>query len=389
MSLPDVRDPELGDIDESDLNAMLGAAGVATKRHGHRFWRPAVQRVLYVGLALALVYAGVKVAGGFTDALHQLDGVNPWWFVPALVAVTLRFVVLGAQLRLLRGTSELPDTRLGIRIALVAFGLGGVMPASPAEGFALSTVAMRKRGVTTRQSWLMLASSQWMTFWALIIVFAVDRVVATAAGELHHRHPWKAVITSSVLLALSAGIAWLLTRPRTIRVITSATRWLPGRSNQTPAERSEAAATLYADIQATLGSRTNRVKVTGLSCLSRLADGAILWCTLMAVHAHIPFGVAVVAYVVAMVVAWVPLLPSGLGLAEIAVPALLHRFNVPLATGLSAVLLWRAFSLVLPGVVGVGSWVTLRKAPEDGSTRQAARTTLESTNQAPSTTAAC
>ena len=184
------------------------------------------------------------------------------------------------------------------------------------------------------------------------------------------------------------AIAWLLTRPRTIRVITSATRWLPGRSHQTPTERSDAAAMLYSDIRATLGSRRNRVKVTGLSCLGRLADGAILWCTLMAVHAHVPFGVAVVAYVVAMVVAWVPLLPSGLGLAEIAVPALLHRFNVPLATGLSAMLLWRAFSFVLPGVAGVGSWVTLRK-PSETARDPNSRSAVEPTTQARSTTAAC
>ncbi|HEY4331437.1 MAG TPA: lysylphosphatidylglycerol synthase domain-containing protein, partial [Ilumatobacteraceae bacterium] len=307
MTLDDVRDRD--DLDGDSRDTAVDEAISLQARSGSIFWRPGVRRILYTALAFALLYAGIKVAGGFTDAYHQLDGANLWWLLPAFVAVVIRFAVLGIQLSLLRGPSTLPERPLAMRIALVAFGLGGMMPASPAEGFALSTAVLRKRGMTSRQSWLMLASSQWMTFWALIIVFAVDRVAASAAGELHHRQWWSAVITSTILLAASAGVAWLLRRPATIRIVGSVTRWLPGRKTRTSAERADAAAALYSDIQRTLGDRRNRVMVTLLACLARLADGAILWCMLQAVHAHVPFGVAVVAYVVAMVVAWVPLLP--------------------------------------------------------------------------------
>jgi uncharacterized membrane protein YbhN (UPF0104 family) len=59
----------------------------------------------------------------------------------------------------------------------------------------------------------------------------------------------------------------------------------------------------------------------------------------------------------------VPLLPGGLGAVEIAVPAVLHHFGVPLATALAGTLLWRGISLFLPALGGTLAYGSLRAQP--------------------------
>jgi|GEM_PF-1735613 conserved hypothetical protein len=314
----------------------------------------------YVGLVLALVYAGATMAGGVSDAFDQIRHVSLWWVAPA---VALRFLLLGAQLRRLRGPWATSSWHLGTPIALIAFGLGAVMPAAPAEGFTLAVVELRRRSMPARAVWLMLATSQWMQFWALVIVFAVDRVVVAAAGQIHHRHPARMVLGSVVLLALCAGAFWIIRRPSTGRRLSALTRVLSKQRKKSSGERAADAAILHGEIGHTLGSRRNRLAVTAVSVGATVADAAAIFFMLRSVHADITFEIAIIVYVAAMVVAWVPLLPSGIGLTEVAIPALLHHFGVPLATGLAAVLLWRAVALALPALAGLTAWLTVKAAP--------------------------
>ncbi len=323
--------------------------------------------ILYLALAAALVYAGVSAAGGFSDAFDHLHHISTWWLVPAAAAVTIRFGLLGMQLRFLRGDAAAPSVGVGIGVGLIAFGLGGLMPASPAEGFTLASGVLHRRGMSRRQAWLMLVSSQWVQFWALIVVFAIDRLVATAVGEVHHRHPWRTVATSAILLAVTAAAAWLVRRPSTARRLAGLTRWLPNQKRKSAVERAEDAVALHAEIRQTMGNRSNRFLVTFVSALCWIADAAVLWCMLAAVHAKISFELAIIGYVAAIVVSWVPLLPSGIGLVELAVPALLHHFHVPTAAGLAAVLLWRGVSLVAPAIAGFGCLVALRSGNQPGN----------------------
>jgi hypothetical protein len=220
-------------------------------------WR----RFMFVVLVVAGFYAAVTAAGDLTDAYGLLQHISIWWLGFAVVAVGFRFVVLGAQLSRLRGTAEVPGKRLGIGIALVAFGLGDLMPASPAEGFALSSAALRRRGMTPRQAWLMLASSQWVQFWALIMVFAVDRVVVAVSGELHRHHPWHVLVGSAILLAITAIAARMMRSPTTARRLSVLTRWLPSQHDKSAAQRSDDAVALHRDFHHTLGSPRNRLAV--------------------------------------------------------------------------------------------------------------------------------
>jgi uncharacterized protein (TIRG00374 family) len=289
-----------------------------------------------------------------------LQRISIWWLIAAVAAVAVRFGLLGSQLKRLRGSAQVPDRVLGTGIALIAFGLGDLMPASPAEGYALSTAALHRRGMPTRQAWLMLVASQWVQFWALIIVFAVDRVVIAATGEIHRHHLGHILIGSAVLVAITTAATTAMRSRVFARGLAALTRLLPSERHKTPTRCAAAATELHEDFHKTLGSPRNRLAVTTLAALWWLADATVLWCMLAAVHAHISIEVAIIVYAVAEATTWVPLLPGGIGLTELVVPALLHHFHVPITTGLAAVLLWRAVSTLLPAATGAGVWWGLR-----------------------------
>lgn len=273
-------------------------------------------------------------------------------------------MLLGGQLRRLSGHQvSLP---LGIGVSLVTYGLETVLPAAPAEGMAMSIVELRRRSVEVKASGLMLAASQWIQFWMLIIVFAVDRVAATLLGEVHRHQEVRAVLGSLLILGIVAVFIALARRPWVATRIALWSRWLPGQRRKSRDELAAAGVRWQRELLAAMGSPSNRVVIGLLTAGAWLAGAVVFWCALRTVHASLPFGLAVIAYCIAIFVSWVPFLPSGLGLVEIAAPTVLHHFGVGLDSALAAIIMWRAVSLFLPALVGLGTYGLLRATAGHG-----------------------
>jgi uncharacterized membrane protein YbhN (UPF0104 family) len=240
--------------------------------------------LLALVVAGLLVYAVVVASGGIRDSVRQLRHASPVWLIPALVLEIASYGAAGWLLWLLRGDNDSIRWGTTVRVALVMWGLGSLLPAAPAEGIALWVSELGRRGVGRHGAIAMLLVAGWCQFWALVLTTAVAAAVVDAIG---HPDP---------------------------------------------------------------------------------DDAGGLWIALHATHAHVDFGVVVLAYVAGTVASWVPLLPGGLGAVEIAVPAVLHHFGVPLSVALAGTLLWRGLSLFLPAAGGALAYASLRAARPVAST---------------------
>jgi uncharacterized protein (TIRG00374 family) len=310
-----------------------------------------------------LVYAVVVASGGMRDAVHELRHASRSWLVLALGLELVSYAIAGWLLILLRGENPSLSWVTNARVALVMWGLGSLLPVAPAEGIALSASELERRGVSRKHAVTMLLLAGWLQLWALVITAAVtSAVVATVA----HPDPDDAIrllVVASVLTGITVIVVALVRRPFVGKLAADAVRWLPRHRKKTRAEMRAAGIDEHARLLGLLGRPVHRVGIAVAATGWWIADAGVLWLALHAAHAHVDFGLVVLAYVAGILASWVPLLPGGLGAVEIAVPAVLHHFGVPLGIALTGTLLWRGLSLFLPAMGGALAYASLRAQP--------------------------
>jgi uncharacterized protein (TIRG00374 family) len=324
--------------------------------------RSRLRYVFALVVAGLLVYAVVVASGGMRDAIHELRDASPGWLAPALALEVAAYAAAGWLLRLLRGDNRALRWGTTVRVALVMWGLGSLLPAAPTEGIALSVSELGRRGIARQRAITMLLVAGWFQFWALVLTAATASAVVDAVGHPDPDDANRLLIVAAVLVVITAIVVTLVRRPVVSKLVADAMWLLPRRRKTTRAEMRAAGVGEHARLIALLGGRSHRVAIAAASTVWWIADAGSLWVALHATRAHAGFGLVVLAYVAGTVASWVPLLPGGLGAVEIAVPAVLHHFGVPLSLALAGTLLWRGLSLFLPAAAGALAYASLRAA---------------------------
>ena len=309
------------------------------------------------------MYAVVVASGGMRDAVNQLRHASRVWLLPALGLEIASYAIAGWLLLLVRGENDSLGWTTTARVALVMWGLGGLLPAAPAEGIALSVSELGRRGVGRQRAVTMLLLAGWLQLWALIITAAVTSAAVVLIGHPDPDDATRLLVVAAVLTAITVVVVSLARRPFVGKLAADAVRWLPRHRKRTRAELRAAGIDEHTRLLGLLGRPVHRVGIGLASTGWWIADAGALWITLHAAHAHVDFGVVVLAYVAGVLAGWVPLLPGGLGAVEIAVPTVLHHFGVPLTVALAGTLLWRGLSLFLPALGGALAYASLRAQP--------------------------
>ncbi len=239
-------------------------------------------------------------------------------------------------------------------------GLGSLLPVAPAEGIALSVSELGRRGVGRQHAVTMLLVAGWFQFWALVLTTAVAAAVVVGVGLPNPDDATGLLVVAAALTVLTGIVVLVARRPVVGKLAADAVRWLPRHRRKTRAELRAAGLDEHARLLELLGRPVHRVGIGFAATGWWLADAGCLWIALHAAHADANFGLVVLAYVAGVLASWVPLLPGGLGAVEIAVPAVLHHFGVPLTAALAGTLIWRGLSLFLPAIGGALAYGSLR-----------------------------
>ena len=317
-------------------------------------------------VAVAAIWLVVSTAGGVGDALGAVGRMRAGFVTLALGFAVVRLLLFGLQLLWLgrrTGSMSLP-TALGL--SLVVFGFGAVTPAAPAEGMAIASRELRRRGRTKRQARLTIGFSEWFAQRTFYVVAALDLLLVVALGHLPFADAWPFAIVAVVVIVAITGTAVLARRPASAEWIVGVLAAIRIRRPPPASEvRRQAAGAWHAEAMAVVGPVRNRVRLALISAAAVLADAATLWATCHAAGFHIHPELALLARTVGTIASWIPLLPSGLGVVEVAIPAILHRFGAPLDDALAATLVYRAVGTLLPAVAGGLAMVALRAHRHD------------------------
>ena len=152
--------------------------------------RPLVSRAavlrLVVGLLLAaaILVVVARVADDAPGALDVLSDASWPWVGAAVGAQLICYACLGVQLdRLIGGRSE--RARLvPIRLALLVYGLGTVLPGAPAPGMVLATADLGRHGVGAGQSAMAFFLSIWFNVRTFLVLVVLTAVTATVRGRV-------------------------------------------------------------------------------------------------------------------------------------------------------------------------------------------------------------
>ena len=135
-----------------------------------------------VGAAIGagVVYTVVFSASSFADAVGSLAEARFGWAAVGIACEAASFLLLGLLVHRLLGAEAGVSRRATVGVGLVLTGLGNVLPAAPAEGLALASGELHRRGVQTRRVRLALAFSEWYTTRAAFALVAINAVVIAA-----------------------------------------------------------------------------------------------------------------------------------------------------------------------------------------------------------------
>lgn len=323
-------------------------------------------RTRTVRFLLGLLVAGVagwvvvSSAGGFGDAMGAIRRMRAGYVGIAFTLTVLRLALYAVQLAWLGRRSGPMTARTATGLALVVYGFGAVTPAAPAEGLAIASGELRARGRTKRQARLTLGFSQWFAQRTFYVVAAVDVFVVVAAGHLTLAEGWPFLAGAGLVIVLLVLTAMLVRGEQLSAVVAVAARHIRLHRLEPLDDARGAARQWHADAMAFIGPPSRRVPLALVSAAAVLCDAATLWATTHATGFHIHPELVVLACTVATVASWVPLLPSGLGIVEVAVPAILHRFGVPLDAAVAATVVYRGIGTLLPAIVGTAAIAALR-----------------------------
>jgi uncharacterized protein (TIRG00374 family) len=327
---------------------------------------PIAKVVIGSVVGAAAIWLIVSTAGGVGDSLDAVERMRAGFVALALCFAVVRLVLFGLQLLWLGRRTGPMSLLTATGLSLVVYGFGAVTPAAPAEGMAIASRELRRRGRTKQQARLTVGFSEWFSQRTFYAVAALDLILVIVLGHLPFADSWPFMIVAVVVIVAITGTAFAARRPASAEWIVGVLAAIRIRRPQpAPEARRQAAGAWHAAAMAVVGPPRNRVRLALISAAAVLADAATLWATCHAAGFHIHPELALLARTVGTIASWIPLLPSGLGVVEVAIPAILHRFGAPLDDALAATLVYRAAGTLIPALAGGLALVALRTHRRD------------------------
>ena len=290
--------------------------------------------------------------------VHQLTHLNALWLIlggllelAALVAYTqLTHTVL---------SPGAPDRWRIFRINMWALAISHTLPGGQVPGTAASYKLLTDAEVSGSTAAFGLATQGIGSAVVLNVIFWLALLISIPLQGYNPLYGFAAIL-GVLLLAIFAAVVFFLTRGE-----KQAGVFVKRVADRLPFVRAETVTSLVqkvADRMKILFSSSDHllVKAGGWAAANWLLDCASLYVFLFAFGARISPIDVLVAYGLANILAVIPITPSGLGVVELTIIAVLKGFGVPGGIAAAGVLSWRLVNFWLPIPFGGASYLSLR-----------------------------
>jgi hypothetical protein len=331
-------------------------AGGRMPRRVRRAWILRVLVLLVTAVSLYIVLPGlINLLGD----VPRLRSVFPAWFVPIFVLEALAFVCIWELQRIALRTRNWFDVATA---QLSGNALSRALPGGVATGGAMQYQILTRAGfsgttVTTSLSAVGLLSLA--TLFTLPVLALPPLLFGLAVDSRLVRG---AIVAGVLAVVVLSGASVLFFSDRVVRALGGALDWVIGHVRRSSTEGHYAAAVVEARdfVRGALADSWKRAIPAAYG--NQLFDYGALAVSLYAVGARVDPVPVLLAFVLASVLAMIPLTPGGLGFVEAGLTGVLTLAGVGADRAVLGVLLYRLFSYWLPLLAGaVAYWLNARR----------------------------
>jgi uncharacterized protein (TIRG00374 family) len=324
-----------------------------------RQWMPRNVRIALMILLLFFVgeYILLPELASARREFHQLSHLNFLWLI---LGTLLEVGALLAYAQLTRTvlSPDAPSLFRTFRINMWALAVSHTLPGGTVPGTAASYRLLTESNVTGSTAAFGLAAQGIGSAVVLNIIFWLSLLISIPLKGYNPLYGFAAIL-GVLLLAAFAGVVLFLTRGE-----RRAALFVKKVAERLPFVRAEGVTSLVqkvADRMKILFTSSELLTRAGIwAAANWLLDAASLWVFLLAFGSVVSPIDVLVAYGLANILAVIPLTPSGLGVIELTIVAVLKGFGVPGAVAAAGVLSWRLVNFWLPIPFGGASYLSLR-----------------------------
>ena len=339
-----------------------GAADTAPPPHKRRQLLPFLPRNVKITLFILIAffvgeYILLPELASARREFHQLSHLNFLWLIlGALLEVAA--LVAYAELTHTVLSPGAPDRWRIFRINMWALAISHTLPGGTVPGTAASYRLLTESDVSGSTAAFGLATQGIGSAVVLNIIFWLALLISIPLQGYNPLYGFAAIL-GVLLLSIFAAIVFFLTRGEKHAAV-----FVKKVADHVPFIRAETVTALVqkvADRLKILSTSSGLLRKAGIwAAANWLLDCASLYVFCLAFGAKISPIDVLVAYGLANVLAVIPLTPSGLGVVELTIIAVLKGFGVPGGVAAAGVLSWRLVNFWLPIPFGGVSYLSLR-----------------------------
>jgi uncharacterized protein (TIRG00374 family) len=351
--------PAAREVHSSDSQVSAGFATPNPAPKARRHWMPRNVKITLtiVVLFFVLEYILLPELASARREFHQIGHLNFLWLI---LGVILEFCALFSYAELTRTVlSPGAPSRFRIfRINMCALAISHTLPGGTVPGTAASYRLLTESNVPGSTAAFGLAAQGIGSALVLNVIFWLALLISIPLQGYNPAYGFAALL-GVFLIGIFAGLVFLVTRGE-----RQASLFVKRVGDRLPFVRTESLTSLLqkiADRMKILFASPELLTRAGIwAAANWILDAASLWVFLFAFGAHVSPIDALVAYGLANILAVIPLTPSGLGVIELTIIAVLKGFGVEAGVAAAGVLTWRLVNFWLPIPFGGASYLSLR-----------------------------
>lgn len=330
--------------------------------------RPWGRRLLTRGAGLGVTAVALYVVApsllALLDAVPSLGDVAPGWFLLVVAAELASFASLWALLRTALRTAGWFTVAVS---QLAGNAASRVVPGGAAAGSVVQGGVLVRAGYPVTSVGAVLSTTGLLTtgmLFALPVLAVPAMLFGLAVPGPLEVGLLVSLVLAAVLVGLGAAVLW---SDRVARSLARAVAWAVTRVSRRRKKGVLARRLVAERNQIRAAFAGNWVPSLAAAAGNRMFDAAALFASMLAVGAVANPFLVLLAYVVSLALALVPVTPGGLGFVEAGLTSLLVLAGSTAEQAVVATLLYRlaAFWLPIPlGLLAWGGWHVHRRTAE-------------------------